>query len=66
MRVFLSLLKWAFWLAALWLAGLVLLLTLMGKGVSDVEGLLLSLLYCALAAFPGLLIHLLRKRLWDG
>jgi hypothetical protein len=63
MRVFLTLLKWAFWLVASLLAGLVLLLTLAGKGVSDAADLLMSLLYCAVAASPGLLIHLAQKRL---
>ena len=62
MQTFLTILKWIFWIAAGWLAGLFLFLTLLGKGISDITDLLLSLLYCAVIAFPGLLIHLMQEQ----
>jgi hypothetical protein len=64
MRVFLTLLKWAFWLAALLLVGLVLLIKLI-NGPGDIADLLLALFYCSVAAFPGVLVHLAQKRLCD-
>ena len=63
MPTLLSILKWTFWAVAGCLAGLVLVLTLIGRGADGATDLLLSLLYCAVAASPGLLIHLAQKRL---
>ena len=61
MQPTLIIVKWLFWFAALGLFGLVLLLTLIGKGVSDFSDLLMVAMWCGLLAFPGLLAHIIEK-----
>ena len=63
MSVMFSILKWLSWLAASLMAGITLLLMLIGSGPSDFSDWLFAILWCGLLAFPGLLIHWVQKRI---
>ena len=65
MSAILSVVKWLFWLGAAGVLGLALLLTLIGKRVSEFSDALLVLLYCGVIAFPGVLVHIVQKRLGE-
>ena len=65
MRLIFSIVKLLFWLAALLMAGLILLLMLIGKGPSAYSDWLFALLWCGMLAFPGVLIHWVQKRSAD-
>jgi hypothetical protein len=61
MQSILIIVKWLLWVPALGTFGLVLLLTLIGKGVSDFSDILMVAVWCGLLAFPGLLAHIVEK-----
>lgn len=61
MQSLLIVVKWLFWLAAFGLFGLVLLLTLIGKGVSNFSDILMVTMWCGLIASPGLFAHIVEK-----
>jgi hypothetical protein len=63
MRTILTLVKWISWLAAVGLACLIILLTLVGSGPYWVDDWLFAILWCLVVAFPGILIHLTQKKL---
>jgi len=65
MGILFDILKLLSWVAAGLLAGLFLMLAVIGKGPSGVTDWLFALLWCGLLAFPGLLIHWVRKSLAD-
>ena len=58
-----SIVKVLSWLAALLMAGFILLLILFGKGPSNYSDWLFALLWWGLLSFPGILIHWVQKRL---
>jgi|GEM_PF-5342719 len=61
MKVMLNSLKWFSFLAASGFAGFILLLTLLGKGPSQIEDWLFALLWCLLLASPGFVIYKIQK-----
>lgn len=61
MQTVLSIVKWLSWFAAASVFAGVLLLTFIGKGVSEFSDIMMVAMWCGLIGFPGLLARIMEK-----